>query len=147
MNSKVWIAAIFCLFVGACGYDGDDEKEAARLEKLQELSEEMSQTLTTISSLKIQLRDSLDDLSTAGDSIAQVRADKYRLLLAELDKVEIAYKEWREDVTNNPDNITHEEVMHYYDQQEDRAQALRMDMRQAIEYVQSELQAPVVEAP
>lgn len=147
MNSKVWIAAIFCLFMGACGYDGDDEKEAARQEEIKELSEEMSQTLTTISSLKIQLRDSLDDLSTAGDSIAQVKADKYRLLLAELEKAETAYEEWREEVNIEPADITHEEVMQYYDQQEDRAQALRMDMRQTIAYVQEELQTPVVDTP
>lgn len=147
MNSKLWIAAIFCLFMGACGYDGDDEKEAARQEEIKELSEEMSQTLTTISSLKIQLRDSLDDLSTAGDSIAQVKADKYRLLLAELEKVETAYEEWQEEVNKKPSDITHEEAMQYYDQQEEKAQMLRMDMRQAIAYVQEELQAPVVDTP
>lgn len=147
MNSKVWIVVIFCLFVGACGYGREDDKEVARQEDIKELSEEMSQTLTTISSLKIQLRDSLDDLSTAGDSIAQVKADKYRLLLAELDKVETTYEEWQEEVNTEPANITHEEAMEYYDQQEEKAQTLRMDMRQAIEYVQEELQAPVVDTP
>lgn len=147
MNSKVWIAAIFCLFVGACGYGREDDKEEARQKEIKELSEEMSQTLTTISSLKIQLRDSLDELSTADDSIAQVEADKYRLLLAELDEVETAYEEWQEEINTEPANISHGEAMHYYDQQELKAQNLRADMRQAIAYVQEVLQTSAVDTP
>lgn len=147
MNSKFFFAAVFCLFLSACGYDGEEEKEAQRKEELQELSEEMNQTLTTISSLKVQLRDSLDDLGVRGDSTELVRIDKYRLLLTELDQVETAYQEWQEEVNNEVENIAHEEAMAYYDQQEEKAQALRMDMRKTIEYVQKELESPVVETP
>lgn len=146
MNSKIFFVAVFCLILGGCGYGREDDKEAKRKEDLQELSEEMNGNLTTISSLKVQLRDSLDNLG-AGDSATQVRVDKYRLLMAELDKAENSYREWQEEIGRDPDDITHEEALQYYDQQEEKAQVLRMDMRQSIDYVQKELEAPVVETP
>jgi uncharacterized FlaG/YvyC family protein len=147
MNSKLFFIAVFCFFLGACGYDGEEEKEAARKEDLQELSEEMNQNLTTITGLKVQLRDSLDDLGVRGDSTEQVRVDKYRLLLAELDQTEAAYRDWEEEVNSEMENIAHEEAMAFYDQQEEKAQSLRMDMRSKIKYVQQELETPVVETP
>jgi uncharacterized FlaG/YvyC family protein len=147
MNSKLFFIAVFCLFLVSCGYDGEEEKEAARKEDLQELSEEMNQNLTTITGLKVQLRDSLDDLGVRGDSTEQLRVDKYRLLLAELDQTEVAYRDWEEEVNAEMENIAHEEAMAFYDQQEEKAQSLRMDMRSKIKYVQQELETPVVETP
>ncbi len=144
-NSKLFCVAVFCLLLGACGYDGDEEKEAARKEDLQELNEEMNQTLTTITGLKVQLRDSLDDLGVRGDSVEQVKVDKYRLLLAELEQAEAEYMDWEEEVNAEVENIAHEEAMAFYDQQEEKAQSLRMDMRKTIDYVQQELEAPVIE--
>lgn len=139
MKNNTLIAFLFMLILTACGYGREDDKRAERQEDLQELSQEMNGTLTTLSSLKIQLRDSISDLSGQEDSLAQVKVDKYRLLLAELEQAEQAYKSWIEQVEMESQEMNHDEVMQYYDEKEETAKVVRQDMRKAIEYVESEL--------
>lgn len=139
MSRNTIITMVMVLALAACGYDGEEEKEAKRKEDLQELSQEMNNTLTTISTLKIQLRDSIADLSEEQDSLSQVKVDRYRILLTDLEKNEEAYKNWQQEIDFAPETMTHEEAMEYYQQEEEKAEVLRQDMRKTVEYVENEI--------
>lgn len=139
MKNSTLIAFFCVLIMAACGYGREDDKRAERQENLQELKQEMNSTLITLSSLKTQLRDSLSALSGQEDSLVQAKVDKYRLLLAELEQVEHAYESWSEQVEMEPQEMSHDEIMQYYNEEEESAKVVRQDMRKTIEYVESEL--------
>lgn len=139
MDRDTVIVCLLIFALSACGYGREEDKEMKRKEDLQELSQEMSSSLTNLSTLKIQLRDSLSYYSGQEDSLSKVKVDRYRLLKSELEQAEKAYEDWQEEIEFEPSNMSHEEAMEYYDMEEDKAEVLRQDMQKTVEYVQSEM--------
>ena len=139
MRNSTLVAMCLSFLVVACGYGREEDKEAQRKEELQEVSAEMNNSLTTLSSLKVQLRDSLNRYAVEEDSLAQIKKDKYQLLLTELEQAEQAYRNWQEEVEYEPANMSHEEAMLYYDNEEDKARGIQQDIEKTVEYVRKEV--------
>lgn len=139
MKENLFVALLLAIMITACGYDREEDKEMKRKEDLQELSQEMNNTLSGINNLKIQVRDSLANFSAQEDSLSRVKADKYRILMSELEQAEVAYKEWQREIEYEPTNMEHEEVMLYYENEEEEAEVLRQNMQKTIRYVESEI--------
>lgn len=139
MKSNLFVAVVLTLALSACGYGREEDKEIKRKEDLQELSQDMNNTVASMSTLKIQLRDSLADYTEQEDSLSMVKADKYRLLISEIDQAEHAYQDWQKEIEFEPTNMKHEEAMAYYDQEEEKAEILRQDLRKTKDYVESEI--------
>lgn len=140
MNWSILLASSLLLFSAGCGSNGQEEAEKFRQAELQELSEEMEGVLLRLDQLKVQLRDSIDDQSATADSSRLVRADQYRLMLSELEAAEAAYESWKEEITFEPEGMKHEDAMQFYEIEEEKAATIRMDIRQTIQRVESEIQ-------
>lgn len=119
-----------CFLLTACGYGREEDKEAARQQDLQELKQEMEQSLSRIDSLKTEL--SQRQASAAEE-------EKYSVMMARLEGAEAAYREWRNDLEVEPEGMSHDERMQYYNQEEQRAESIRQEMQSAIQYVEREL--------
>lgn len=141
MNNSTLVAICLSFFVVACGYGREEDKEAHRKEELQEISKEMNNSLTTLSSLKAQLRDSISRYSVTEDSLAQVKKDKYQLLMVELEQAEDAYRNWQQEVEYEPSNMNHEEAMMYYEKEEDKARTIQQDIEKTVRYVRNEVES------
>ncbi|WP_017730556.1 hypothetical protein [Nafulsella turpanensis] len=127
------VVAVLILLLSGCGGNEQQEIEDARQQELQELSEEMDGILLRVGELKMQLRDSIADWSAGTDSSKLVQIDQYRLLLTELEETEAAYQAWKEEITYEPEGMEHEQAMDFYEQEEKKAELIRMDIRRAIE--------------
>lgn len=131
MYTRNFFIACLCLLLTACGYGREDDKEASRQEDLQELNREMEQYLSRIDSLKAEVR---DRQAAAGEE------DRYNVMMARLEGAETAYREWRDELILEPEGEDFDERMQYYNQEEQRAEAVRHEMQSAIQYVEDELE-------
>lgn len=139
MKRILFVAIVLTLALSACGYGREEDKEIKRKEDLQELSQDMNNTIASMTTLKIQLRDSLADYAEQEDSLSMVKADKYRLLISEIDQAEHAFQDWQKEIEFEPTSMKHEEAMTYYEKEEEKAEILRQDLRKTRDYVASEI--------
>lgn len=131
MYTRNFFIACLCLLFTACGYGREDDKEASRQEDLQELNREMEQHLSRINDLKAEVR----NRQVSGEA-----DERYNAMMARLEGAETAYREWRDELILEPEGENFDERMQYYDQEEQRAEAVRHEMQSAIQYVEGELQ-------
>ncbi len=139
MNNSTLLTIFLSFLLVACGYGREEDKEAHRREELQEQSENMNNSMNSLSSLKVQVRDSLERYAGEEDSLARVKSGKYRLLLSELDQAEKSYQDWQQEVEYEPTNLNHEEAMLYYDNAEEKAKTIQQDIEKTVEYVREEI--------
>lgn len=131
MNIRNFLVVCLCLLLAACGYGREDDKEAARQRDIQEINQEMEQHLTKINSLKQEV--SNRQASNGED-------EQYNIMMAKLERAATSYRQWQEGRVTAPEGDNFDDRMQFYEQEEQRAQAIRHEMESAIQYVEGELQ-------